>query len=151
MHKFCSRSHPDSCQISSLAAIDCDVSWVFPKRCPIWPLMLPLYQRKRLILALLCQVNFSRAPIKLTKRWWGSELRRKTGSSWRFEKTDTVAFKWFRMQVVVFVSFKVSSWTKVHSKWNIAKILKNLLTRVLKTKRFQLVKKVSRIWYTLLR
>ena len=54
----------------------------------------------------------------------------KTGFSTRFEVIDTDTGTCFPIQVVVIVSLKVSSWTQIDSKSNIAKFLKSFCSLV---------------------
>ena len=105
-------------------------------------------RNKFFIFVLLWQAKFLRAPIKDATRWWGSELQREIGSSARFEEMDTEIGTCFPIQVVVFVSLKVSSWTPIDSKSSIAKFLKSFCSLVyLILKESILSKRVSRIWY----
>ena len=83
-------------------------------------------RNKFLIFVFLWEANFSGAPIRDATRWWGSEFQREIGSSSRFEELDTDIRTCFPVQVVVFGSLKVSSWTQVDSKSNFAKVLKSL-------------------------
>ena len=57
-------------------------------------------------------------------------LQRKIGYSTKFEEIDTDIGTCFPIQLVVFVSLKVSSWTQMDSKSNVAKFLKSFCSLV---------------------
>ena len=107
--------------------------------------------KKSFIWVLLCRARPSRYPIKDVTRWWGSELQSKIGSAIRFEEMDTEIWTCFPIQVVLFVSLRVSSWTQIESKSKIAKFLKSFCSLMYCIpKGSSLSNRVSRLWYTFL-
>ena len=72
-------------------------------------------------------------------------------SSTRFEEMDTDINTCFPVQIIVFVSLKVSSWTQLDLKSNSAKFLKRyILPKYLKPKESSLSKSIFRTLYTFL-
>ena len=57
-------------------------------------------------------------------------MQRKISSSSRFEEMDTDIETCFPIEVVVFVSLNVSSWTQISSKSNFAKFLNTFCSLV---------------------
>ena len=120
--------------LSSITFIAASISW-----------------NKIFVFAFFWGANFSRAPIKDATTCWGSELQKKICSFTSFEELDTDIGTYFPIQVFVFVSLKVSSWTQIDSTSIFFKVLKRFCWLVcLLQKKSNLSKRVSRIWYDLL-